>query len=205
MCLLARTKHNTLNCVASWLKDSTGSSSPAVLYSPYQHRSTVRISFLQYQLGLNIKTAPFKKILSLKDPSSKMSKSSPDVQSRILLNDDAHKIKAKIREAVTDSVRGITYDPISRPGTSNLLSILAACTGEQVEVVAKRYETKGHGQLKADVYEALEEMLKGPRTEFEKIRQDIPYLEEVARIGAEKARRKSELTLQEVRTRLGLV
>jgi tryptophanyl-tRNA synthetase len=133
-----------------------------------------------------------------------MSKSSPDVQSRILLNDDAHKIKAKIREAVTDSVRGITYDPTSRPGTSNLLSILAACTGEQVEVVAKRYDTKGHGQLKADVYEAIEEMLKGPRTEFEKIRQDIPYLEEVARIGAEKARRASELTLQEVRTRLGL-
>ena len=140
----------------------------------------------------------------MKDPSSKMSKSAPDVQSRILLNDDAGKIKAKIRGAVTDSMHGITYDPISRPGTSNLLTILAACTDEQVETVAKRYETKGHGQLKADVYEAIEEMLKGPRTEFEKIRRDIPYLERVAQTGAEKARQKSELTMREVRNRLGL-
>ena len=150
-------------------------------------------------------TAPFRKILSLKDPASKMSKSSPDVQSRILLNDDASKIKAKIRAAVTDSIHGITYNPVSRPGTSNLLSILAACTNEELEIVAKRYESKGHGQLKADVYEAVEEMLKGPRTAFENIRQDIQYLDEVARAGAEKARHISELTMKEVRSRLGLV
>ncbi|KAF8626263.1 hypothetical protein AX15_004938 [Amanita polypyramis BW_CC] len=148
---------------------------------------------------------PFRRVLSLKDPTSKMSKSSPDVQSRILLNDDASKIKAKIRAAVTDSIQGITYDPVSRPGTSNLLSMLAACTNEEPEMIAKRYESKGHGQLKADVYEAVEEMLKGPRITFEKIRQDVQYLDEVARIGAEKARHISELTMKEVRSRLGLV
>ncbi|KAM6500966.1 tryptophanyl-tRNA synthetase [Amanita muscaria] len=156
-----------------------------------------------FSLPIQVDT-PFRRILSLKDPSSKMSKSAPDVQSRILLNDDAGKIKAKIRGAVTDSIHGITYDPISRPGTSNLLTILAACTNEKVEAVAKQYGTKGHGQLKVDVYEAIEEMLKGPRTEFEKIRRDIPYLERVARMGAEKARQKSELTMCEVRNRLGL-
>ncbi|KAK2460681.1 hypothetical protein APHAL10511_007151 [Amanita phalloides] len=148
---------------------------------------------------------PFRKILSLKDPSSKMSKSSPDVQSRILLSDDTSTIKAKIRAAVTDSIHGITYDPEHRPGTSNLLTILAACTGEEPENVAKQYQSKGHGRLKADVCEALEEMLKGPRATFEKIKCDIQYLEQVARKGAEKAKEKSELTMKEVRARLGFV
>ncbi len=134
-----------------------------------------------------------------------MSKSAPDIRSRILLSDDASKIKAKIQSAVTDSIQGITYDPESRPGTSNLLTILAACTDEEPEAVATRYESKGHGQLKADVYEALEEMLKGPRATFEMIRRDTQYLEKVARMGAEKAREKSELTMREVKIRLGLV
>ncbi|KAF8352212.1 hypothetical protein F5887DRAFT_1277883 [Amanita rubescens] len=148
---------------------------------------------------------PFRKILSLKDPSSKMSKSAPDIRSRILLSDDASKIKAKIQAAVTDSIQGVTYDPESRPGTSNLLTILAACTDEEPETVASRYESKGHGQLKADVYEALEEMLKGPRAAFEMIRRDTEYLEKVARMGAGKAREKSELTMREVKIKLGLV
>ncbi|KAF8638851.1 hypothetical protein AX17_001908 [Amanita inopinata Kibby_2008] len=147
----------------------------------------------------------FQRVLSLKDPTSKMSKSSPDVLSRILLNDDASKITAKIRGAVTDSIHGITYDPVSRPGTSNLLSILAACSDEEVEVVARRYQTKGHGQLKADVSEAVEELLKGPRAEFEKLRRDRSYLEQVAHMGAEKARERSEATMKIVRTRVGLV
>lgn len=133
-----------------------------------------------------------------------MSKSAPDIRSRILLSDDASKIKAKIQAAVTDSIQGITYDPETRPGTSNLITMLAACTDEEPEAVANRYESKGHGQLKADVYEALEEMLKGPRAAFEMIRRDEQYLEEVACKGAEKAKERSELTMREVKIRLGL-
>lgn len=134
-----------------------------------------------------------------------MSKSAPDIRSRILLSDNASQIKAKIQGSVTDSILGITYDPESRPGTSNLLTILSACTNEEPGAVASRYESKGHGQLKADVYEILEETLKGPRAAFEMIRQDKQYLEQVARMGAEKARKKSELTMREVKIRLGLV
>lgn len=134
-----------------------------------------------------------------------MSKSAPDVRSRILLTDDGPRIKAKIQAAVTDSIQGITYDPEARPGTSNLVTILAACTNEEPEAVANRYGSKGHGQLKTDVYEALEEMLKGPRAAFEKIRRDEQFLEEVTCKGAEKAKEKSELTMSEVKIRLGLV
>ncbi|KAG5351054.1 hypothetical protein C0989_008187 [Termitomyces sp. Mn162] len=149
-------------------------------------------------------STPSRRILSLRDPTSKMSKSSPDTQSRILLTDTAVQIKAKIRSAVTDSIAGITYDPVARPGTSNLLTILAACTDTKVDSVAERYEGKGHGHLKADVADAVEERLKGPRAEFEKIRHEVAYLDEIARNGAQKAREQSEVTIQAVREILGL-
>jgi tryptophanyl-tRNA synthetase len=133
-----------------------------------------------------------------------MSKSSPDTASRILLTDTSSQIKAKIRGAVTDSIQGITYDPVSRPGTSNLLTILAACTDNDVLEVAKRYENKGHGYLKSEVTEAVEEVLKGPRAEFERIRHEKTFLKEVARKGASQALEISEATIDQVRRRVGL-
>ena len=134
-----------------------------------------------------------------------MSKSSPDVSSRILLTDTDVQIKTKIRSAVTDSIRSIAYDPVNRPGTSNLLTILAACTGEEVEDVAGRYAEKGHGALKADVASAVSDLLRQPREEFERLQADPGYLAQVAREGAEKARGKSEGTIREVRRLIGLV
>ncbi|KAF8130356.1 hypothetical protein EV363DRAFT_1263255 [Boletus edulis] len=148
--------------------------------------------------------APSKRVLSLKDPSSKMSKSSPDAASRILLTDTSSQIKAKIRGAVTDSIPGITYDPLSRPGTSNLLTILAACTDSDVVQVTKRYENKGHGHLKSDVTDAVEEVLKGPRTEFERIRHEKTFLEQIAQKGALQAMEYSAATIDQVRRRVGL-
>jgi tryptophanyl-tRNA synthetase len=84
-----------------------------------------------------------------------MSKSSPDPSTRIQLTDTFPEISRKIRSAVTDSIQGITYDPVNRRGTSNLLSILSACIDEPVETIVKRYEGKGHGDLKKEVSEAL--------------------------------------------------
>jgi len=133
-----------------------------------------------------------------------MSKSSPDTASRILLTDTSSQIKAKIRGAVTDSIQGITYDPVSRPGTSNLLAILAACTDSDPLEVAKRYENKGHGHLKSDVTDAVEEVLKGPRAEFERIRHEKVFLEQVARQGASQALEHSAVTIDQVRRRVGL-
>lgn len=133
-----------------------------------------------------------------------MSKSAPDVQSRILLTDTAAQIKSKIRSAVTDSTLGVTYDPASRPGVSNLLTILAACTNEEPDEAAKRYADKGHAEFKADVAGAVEELFKGPRAEFERLRGETGYLADVARAGAVKARELSEVTMQEVRKRVGL-
>ncbi|KAF9460884.1 hypothetical protein BDZ94DRAFT_1264946 [Collybia nuda] len=165
---------------------------------------TFKSKTLMFPLPCQLNT-PSRRILSLKDPTSKMSKSSPDIQSRILLTDSATQIRAKIRAAVTDSVVGITFDPVGRPGTANLLTILAACTDEEAADVARRYEAKGHGHLKADVVDALEEMIKGPRDAFERLRHESAYLSQVAKDGAEKAKARSNITLREVRTRVGLI
>lgn len=133
-----------------------------------------------------------------------MSKSAPDVNSRILLTDTEKQIRTKIRSAVTDSIKDITYDPDNRPGTSNLLSILAACTNEDPVDIAERYQGNGHGYLKTDVADAVVQLLEGPRTEFERLRGEEGYLNQVAREGAEKAIARSARTMQEVRKAVGL-
>ena len=93
-------------------------------------------------------------------PSSKVSKSPPDLSSRILLTITAAQIKSKIQEAENDSMQGITYN---RPGASTLLTILAASTEEDVAEVATRYTTEGHGDSKNDVADAIEEMFRVPK------------------------------------------
>ena len=105
---------------------------------------------------------------------------------------------------MTDSISGITFDPVDRPGTSNLLTILSACTGEAPTVLAERYAESNHGALKKDVAEAVEEALRKPRAEFARLREDRTFLEGVARNGAEKAQELSDGTMREVRRRVGL-
>lgn len=133
-----------------------------------------------------------------------MSKSAVDENSRILLTDDSMTIRKKIRGAVTDSIPGITYDPIARPGTSNLLTLLAGCLNEDVVAVAERYRDKNHGTLKNDVFEAVEETVKVPRAEFLRLRTESAYLQSVAEDGTLRARSISSGTVHEVRNLLGL-
>ena len=133
-----------------------------------------------------------------------MSKSSPDIQSRILLTDEFAQIRSKIRSAVTDSQLGPTFDPVNRPGVSNLVTILATCTDRNPEEVAELYASKGHTQLKADAAEAVEALLRQPREEFKRLKAATSYLEEVAKDGAVRAGEISEATMALVRSRIGL-
>jgi tryptophanyl-tRNA synthetase len=133
-----------------------------------------------------------------------MSKSAIDPNSRILLTDSYETIVKRIRSAVTDSISGITFDPVERPGTSNLLTILSACTGEVPAVLAERYAASNHGALKKDVAEAVEEALRKPRAEFARLRGDRSFLAQVTRDGAEKAQEHSNETMREVRRLVGL-
>ena len=70
---------------------------------------------------------------------------------------------------MTDSTSGITFDPVARPGTSNLLTILSACAGEAPAALAERNAASHHGGLKKDVAEAVEEVLRKPRAEFARL------------------------------------
>lgn len=133
-----------------------------------------------------------------------MSKSSPDVQSRILLTDDFAQIQSKIRSAVTDSQLGITFDPVNRPGVSNIITILATCTNKNPEEVAGLYSSKGHAQLKRDTAEAIEALMRRPREDLKRLKLEKSYLEDISRDGARRAREISEVTMTLVRSQIGL-
>ena len=135
-----------------------------------------------------------------------MSKSAADPSSCILLTDSHETIVKRIRGTVTDLISGITFDPAGRPGTSNLLTILSACTGEVPAALAERYTGSNHGSLKRDVAEAVEEVMRKPRAEFARLCGDRTFLAQVARDGAEKAREHSDEMMREaeVRRQIGL-
>ncbi|KZT36323.1 tryptophanyl-tRNA synthetase [Sistotremastrum suecicum HHB10207 ss-3] len=140
----------------------------------------------------------YKRILSLRDPNQKMSKSSPDLKSRILLTDSTDEIYQKIRGAVTDSQREITFSPEARPGVSNLLTILAGCTGENVFELAEKFGNAGHGELKKTAMEAVEETMKGPRSEYLRLLKDRTYIQQVLRDGTREARKTAQQTMREI-------
>jgi tryptophanyl-tRNA synthetase len=138
-----------------------------------------------------------------------MSKSSPDLSSRILLTDTATEISKKLRSAVTDSEPIITYSPSTRPGIANLLTILAACTSTPEKEVtpeecAEEYRDWDKKEFKEVVSEAVEGRLGPIRGELERLRGDQGYLREVGERGAERARERAGKVLKEVKEKVGL-
>lgn len=91
------------------------------------------------------------KVMSLQDPTKKMSKSDPNPKGYIALLDDEAIIRKKIMSAVTDSVGTIAYDPKERPGISNLLTIYDVFSGEGIDNICKKYEGKGYAEFKTDL------------------------------------------------------
>ena len=141
------------------------------------------------------------RVMSLKEPTSKMSKSDPDAGSRILVTDDAAMIRRKIRRAVTDSGSRIAYDVVNKPGISNLLDILAVFTGDSVQDLADRYSGLGYGKLKETVAEAVIEGLAPVRQVYRDL--DDAEVESIMSAGAARARCKAEQTMTAVRELIG--
>src|SRR6201999_1510340 len=94
------------------------------------------------------------KVLDLQDPTAKMSKSLPDVGTLNLL-DDPSTLTRKIKRAVTDTETEVRYDPVTKPGVSNLLAILGAVTGRDPEKAATDFDGQGYGALKSAVADAV--------------------------------------------------
>jgi tryptophanyl-tRNA synthetase len=145
--------------------------------------------------------------MSLKDPSQKMSKSDVDERSRIVLTDSPEDIHRKIKLALTDSEAAISYDPIHRPGVSNLIEIMSHIDSDKrsCEELAQEFRSAGVKALKEHVAKSLSNYLRDIRERYYDIMgKDASYLDTIANMGARKARRNADVTMQLVKSALGL-
>jgi tryptophanyl-tRNA synthetase len=143
------------------------------------------------------------RIMSLDDPTNKMSKSEPNELSRINLLDDPKTIKKKIARATTDSQRLIAFDP-ERPGITNLLTIYQLLTGQAQQEIEAEFEGKGYGDFKAALTERLVETLIPIQQRYHELMNDLPTLEAILKQGADAVRPQAEATLQRVKDVIGL-
>lgn len=150
--------------------------------------------------------APTKKILSLRDTSKKMSKSDPDPLGCLFLTDDEKTISKKIRKAVTDSVGApFTFDPVTRPGVANLLTMVSGVRDVPIETVQKEVENfKDHKELKDYVTEALIEGLRPCRQRYQELVEDQAYLEKILHSGNQRAREIAMKNMAEIKKAHGL-
>lgn len=144
------------------------------------------------------------RIMSLQNPESKMSKSDSDENAYILILDEPDIIRKKIKRAVTDSLGKVNYSD-EQKGIKNLINIYSAFSGKTIEEIVSIYENKGYGEFKEDLGEVLVEGLKPIREKYKKLMGDKVYLEEVYRMGAQKAESKAMKTLRKVYKKVGFV
>ena len=142
------------------------------------------------------------RIMSLQDPTRKMSKSDPE-ETFISLLDPPDAIRRKVRRAVTDSEADIRFDPAGKPGVSNLLSIIAALTGQSVEEAAAELQGQGYGKLKDRVSECVIETLAPLQSEHRRLMADKAYLQGVLKENAEIANWMALRTLRKVQRKVG--
>jgi tryptophanyl-tRNA synthetase len=150
--------------------------------------------------------SPAKRIMSLSDPSVKMSKSHPNPDSRILITDSPSIIKRKITKAVTDSINSVSYDPVNRPGVANLVELMSHFDIERrsPEVLEETCKGMGLGSFKELVARTISDRLEGVRVNFERIMGEEGLVEDIAAKGAKIARRNAEETMVLVREAVGL-
>ena len=143
------------------------------------------------------------RIMSLKEPTRKMSKSdAPDTY--IALLDEPNIIRKKFRSAVTDSDNSVHYDPENKPGIANLMSIMSAITGQSMDAIADTYSGKGYGAFKDAVADCVIAELAPLQERYNKISADKAYLSQVMTTGAERAGRLAARTMSKVRRKVGL-
>jgi tryptophanyl-tRNA synthetase len=145
------------------------------------------------------------RIMDLQEPTNKMSTTLSSEQGAVYITDSADTIRKKFKSAVTDSGREVRYDPAEKPGVSNLIEIMSVATGESIDALAQRFEGSGYGDLKEAVGESVVELLTPIRERFEELRADERELQRLLGVGAEKARRTSEPTLELMYERMGFV
>lgn len=144
------------------------------------------------------------RIMSLQDPSKKMSKSDPSELSKILLSDDADTIRKKIMRAVTDTQGGVSYDPDKKPAISNLMTIFHHATGKTMKDLEAEFDGKGYGDFKKALAEALIEHLEPVTKKYHEYRDNPNALNKLLDAGRETAQSWAAEKMKLVRERVGL-
>ncbi|XP_023692939.2 tryptophan--tRNA ligase, mitochondrial isoform X2 [Paramormyrops kingsleyae] len=144
-----------------------------------------------------------RKVKSLRDPTSKMSKSDSQKLATVHLTDSPEDIVLKFRKAVTDFTSEVTYDPERRPGVSNLVAIHAAVTGLSVEAVVEQAHGLDTARYKQVVADTVVQKLTPIRDQIQKLRADVGYLETVLAHGASRARELAAPVLRQVQKLVG--
>lgn len=144
------------------------------------------------------------KIMSLQDPKRKMSKSDGE-QTSLSLFEEPTSIKRKVMRATTDTEKEICYNPAKKPGISNLLAIYSLFAQESLADAEKRFQNKNYAYLKSELANLLAERLEPFRRKKKELQSRDVYIKEILRKGARKARAVAEQTMEDVRSKIGLV
>lgn len=147
------------------------------------------------------------RVMSLQDPTKKMSKSDENRNNVIGLLENPKDVEKKIKRAMTDSDEPpvVRYDSKNKAGVSNLLDILTGITGKPIAELEKEFEGKMYGHLKTEVANQVIEMLTGLQAKYHQYRDDENYLLSIMQEGAQKAGAKAEPTLKKVYDAIGFV
>ncbi len=143
------------------------------------------------------------RVMSLQDPSSKMSKSDENQNAKVMLTDDGDAIIRKFRRAVTDSGNEVRAAE-NKPGVTNLMSIYSGVTGRSFDEIEREFDGKGYGEFKSAVGEAVRDALAPIQERYKENLADKNMLNDVLRTGAERASILAARTLRKVRRKIGL-
>ncbi|MDD1795918.1 tryptophan--tRNA ligase [Enterovibrio sp. ZSDZ42] len=147
------------------------------------------------------------RVMSLQDPTKKMSKSDDNRNNVIGLLEDPKAIAKKIKRAMTDSEEPprVLFDIQNKPGVANLMGLMSVATGKTFAEIEADYADKMYGHLKTDTAEAVVAMLEPVQQRYAEFRQDRAYLDQVMKAGAEKASERAAVTLKKVYEAVGFV
>ena len=144
------------------------------------------------------------KIMSLQDPTAKMSKSDENENAYVALTDSKEDVVRKLRRAVTDSDTVVRYGE-DKPAISNLLTIYSLCSGVSVEQAQNQFEGKGYSEFKSAVADAIISVIEPIQQEQKRLLADKAYLESVLKEGADKANYLASKTLSKVYKKVGFI
>lgn len=144
------------------------------------------------------------RVMSLADPTRKMSKSDPNPKGTVYLTDEPNVIMKKFKSAVTDSEMSVRYAE-GKDGINNLMTIYSAVTGDSFEKIEADFAGKGYGDFKLAVGEAVVEELKPVQEKFKQLMNDKAYLTECQKNGADFASRIGQRTLNKAMKKIGFL